>query len=485
MPSAPIAAPAVDAVPEGRRRRVRRGGLRGLTEPVAVWPLATFRILFGAVMALSVARFAANGWIGALYVEPAMHFTFYGFGWVAPLGPVGMHAVFAGMGLAAVGIMLGWRYRASALLFFLLFTYVELIDKANYLNHYYFVSLVAFLLVLLPANRALSLDVRRHPDLAARLVPRWTVDVLRFQLGVVYVFAGLAKLHPEWLLDAMPLQLWLPAHAHLPLVGPLLAEPATATLFSWGGALYDLTIPFLLLWAPTRPWAYAAVVGFHLTTAALFPIGVFPYVMIASTLVFFPAETHRRAVERVRGWLRRRPMEPVGERPARAYRFPRQIRSALAVGMVAYVAAQLLLPLRFALYPGELFWTEQGYRFSWRVMLMEKAGHAAFEVRDPATGRQWEVAAYDHLTPHQEKMMATQPDMILQFAHYLEGYYRQQGMDDVEVRARARVTLNGRPSRLLVDPERDLTEVEPGLGPADWILPLEDDGDRWVRRSAR
>ena len=456
---------------------------RWLTAPVSVAPLATFRVLFGAVMAASVVRFASNGWIDQLYVQPGFHFTFYGFGWVRPLGEVGTYAAFAVMGLAALGVMLGWRYRLSAAVFFAVFTYVELIDKANYLNHYYFVSVAALLLALLPAHRALSLDVHRRPALAVATVPRWTVDALKLQLGIVYVFAGLAKLHPDWLVEAMPLRLWLPAHAHLPVVGPILAEPATAYLFSWGGAVYDLTVPFFLLWGRTRALAYAAVVGFHLTTAALFPIGMFPYIMILATLVFFPPEAHERAVARVRGWLGWG--GAAVRRTAAHYRPPRRAGAVLTSVLAVHFAIQLVLPLRFLAYPGPLFWTEEGYRFSWRVMLMEKAGHATFEVRDPGTGRAWEVAGYEHLTPNQEKMMATQPDMLLQFAHYLEDHYRAEGVADVEVRARSRVTLNGRPSQLLVDPAVDLTEVDEGFGPKDWVLPFRDDGVRWVGRPAR
>lgn len=456
-----------------------RPRLSALTEPISSAPLAVFRIVFGAVLLASVARFALRGWIHELYVAPAYHFTYWGFGWVQPLGEAGMYALFAVMALAAAGVMLGWRYRLSAVVFFLTFTYAELIDKANYLNHYYFVSVVAFLLIWLPAGRRFSLDALRRPALRAATVPAWTVGALRLQLGLVYVFAGIAKLHPEWLLDAMPLRLWLPAHAHLPLVGGLLAEPATAYLMSWGGALYDLTIPFLLLSARTRPLAYAAVVGFHLTTAALFPIGMFPYIMIACTLVFFPARFHDALLGRLGGLLRRIGAARPSSLVATAYRFGPRARWAVGALFAAHFALQVVIPLRSLAYPGDLFWTEQGFRFSWRVMLMEKAGYAVFDVHDPQSGRTWEVAPYEHLTPNQEKMMATQPDMILQFAHHLEALYRAQGLDDVSVSARAYVTLNGRPSRLLVDPDVDLTRIATGPQPRSWVLPPPN-GRRWI-----
>jgi hypothetical protein len=138
-----------------------------------------------------------------------------------------------------------------------------------------------------------------------------------------------------------------------------------------------------------------------------------------------------------------------------------------------FFAVQVLLPFRYLLYPGSLFWTEQGYRFSWRVMLMEKAGHATFRVRDPRTGQESEVNNRHHLTANQEKMMATQPDMLLQYAHYLDASYREQGIPDPEVYADVYVTLNGRGSRRYIDPKRDLSKVSESFAHKDWILPEE------------
>ena len=459
-----------------------------LTSPIPIAPLVVFRVLFGFIMAVSVLRFALKGWIDALYVRPTYHFTFYGFDWVVPLGEGGMYALYGVMGLAALGIMLGWRYRIAVAVFFLAFTYVELIDKANYLNHYYFVSIVSFLLFWVPAHRAFSLDVRRKPALKVDAVPLWTTGIFKLQLGLVYIYAGLAKLHPDWLLDAMPLRLWLPAHTHLPLVGPLLGEPVTAYLFSWAGALYDLSIVFFLLWRRTRPVAYVAVVAFHLMTALLFQIGMFPYIMILCTLIYFSPRFHEavlakaKAVWRVVARQREAPARESAPRPPVPFRMGRRASVALAVLFAAHFALQVVVPLRAFAYPGHLFWTEQGYRFSWRVMLMEKAGYAVFRVHDPATGRRWEASNYEHLTPNQEKMMATQPDMILQFAHHLEDVYRRAGIDDVEITVAAHVTLNGRRSRLLVDPDVDLTEVARGFQHKDWVLPFDDHEPRWASR---
>jgi hypothetical protein len=48
--------------------------------------------------------------------------------------------------------------------------------------------------------------------------------------------------------------------------------------------------------------------------------------------------------------------------------------------------------------------------------------------------------------------MSFQPDMILQFAHFLENEYQKKGIENPIVRAEVYVTLNGRKSELLIDP---------------------------------
>ncbi len=449
--------------------------IKYLKAPTAIAPLAVFRMLFGFIMLVSILRFVLKGWVKALYIDPVYYFTFYGFEWVKPLGATGMYLVFTVMAVSAVMIMVGYRYRFAALLFFLTFTYVELIDKSNYLNHYYFVSIVAFLLILLPANKNFSIDSHLNPSIRVGKVPRWTIFVIQLQLAIVYFYAGAAKLNSEWMLDAMPLKIWLPAHAHMPLIGGLMDFEITAYIFSWAGAIYDLTIVFFLLYYRTRLFAYAAVVVFHLTTALLFPIGMFPYIMVLSTLIFFPPDFHQNLISTITSWIGSGqisdPSKSVVENKTLA--FNRNTSRILGLILGLHFMIQILLPLRSLAYPGELFWTEQGYRFSWRVMLMEKAGMVVFHVTDVETGRSWEIANYQYLTRNQEKMMATQPDMILQFAQFLEQELNAQGHKNLQITAESYVTLNGRRSQPFIDPAVDLTQLEDGWQNKSWILPMK------------
>jgi hypothetical protein len=432
-------------------------------------PLAVFRICFGMLMAISLLRFYANGWVEKLYLEPRYFFSYAGLEWVKPLGSW-TYALFIIAFVSAILVAIGYRYRLAMLLFFASFTYIELMDKTTYLNHYYFVSLLSFLMIFLPANAYYSVDAYRKASVRYQYIPAWSIDALKLLLGIVYFYAGLAKLNSDWLLHALPLKIWLPAKAGLPIIGSLLKEEWVAYAFSWAGALYDLSIPFLLLFARTRALAFVAVVVFHILTRLLFPIGMFPYIMIISTLIFFSAGFHHRLLERLSRLLMiDKEVFDNGLSLNSSY------YQALKWGLTAFFMIQLMLPFRYALHPGELFWTEQGYRFSWRVMLMEKAGYASFKIVDPENGQRFYVDNRQFLTPFQEKQMATQPDFIIEYAHFLEAYYRAEGIPDPEVYVDSYVSLNGRGSRLYVDPEVDLTALERPLRNRTWILPFDDE----------
>jgi len=432
--------------------------------------LAVFRIFFGIMMFASIVRFWAHGWIEKLYIEPKFHFSFYGFEWIQPLG-VYTYVLFVICALAALAVAIGYRYRIAIVVFFLSFTYIELMDKTTYLNHYYFISCLSFLLIFLPANAYFSVDAKRKPNLASFYIPKWTTDSIKVLLSIVYFYAGLAKLNSDWLLKAMPLKIWLPSKYDIPFIGDLLQQEWIHFAFSWGGAAYDLAIPFLLWYRKTRWFAFILVVIFHVLTRVLFPIGMFPFIMIVSALIFFESGFHHKILKFIskifniskENWdAQIRQFKKIELRPFYIY---------IAAFFIGF---QLLFPWRHLLYPGELFWTEQGYRFSWRVMLMEKAGYAQFRVKDGQTGKQFLVNNDDFLTRFQEKQMSFQPDFIVQYAHFLGAHFESQGHKNLEVYVESYVALNGRLSTPYIDPTINLLEVEENFAHKDFILPFND-----------
>jgi hypothetical protein len=309
-------------------------------------------------------------------------------------------------------------------------------------------------------------------------VPAWTLNILRFQVAVVYIFAGLAKFNTDWLFHAEPLRIWLAAKSDLPLVGPWLNELWVAYAASWGGAIFDTSIVFFLLCRRTRRVAYALVIVFHVATWLLFNIGIFPWIMIVAATLFFPADWPRHWWQRLRtrvaqttGWcsytrgshaftaVENPPRGPAGRH-----------RAFILVPLGIYVVVQLALPLRSYFYAAPPAWTGTGFNCAWRVMLVEKTGWVDFYAFNPATGQRRKLPAEIFLTPRQELMMAQDPDLICAFAQRLAADLRTGSEPHIQIRAEAFATLNGRPSQRLIDPEVNLAAPLPD----GWILPLRD-----------
>lgn len=436
---------------------------------VSIASLVWFRILFGGLMLFGVIRFASYGWIEDLYISPKFYFTFYGFEWVTPLTGNGMYWVFIVMGVSALLIILGLFYKIAIFLFFLSFTYVELIDKTNYLNHYYFISLVAFLMIFLPANKSHSLDVKLGIVRATHKVPAWTINILKFQLGIVYFFAGVAKLNYHWLVEAQPLSNWLNHQTDLPVIGGIMDQPVTAYIFSWAGCFFDLSVAFFLSFKKTRIFAYLAVVFFHFITGIMFPIGIFPWAMIVLTTIFFSSHLHEKLLS-------------VFGNKSRSFTDYSYSKKLIQLFLIIYIFLQLVIPFRYLLYPGKLFWTEEGFRFSWRVMLIEKVGYCTFYISPENSTAKKEILPSDYLTDQQIKQMSTQPDMILQFAHFLRDEFKDSCihtndtticLGTPKVFVDARVTLFNKASRVFVDPMRNLAEEPYDLQHREWIIPYE------------
>ncbi len=428
---------------------------------VDIASLAAFRIIFGAAMFAGILRFLATGWIEPMYGAPRWFFKYPGFGWVEPWSVPGMYVHYSVLAALALAITLGVFYRAAIILFTVGFLYTQLIDVTNYLNHHYLVVLIGILLAVLPANAAWSLDARRNPSIARTSVPAWFVWLLRFQVGLVYVFAGLAKAKVDWLGYGQPLNLWLAARTETPILGGLFGEPWFALAMSWAGFVFDTTIVVWLSWARTRIPAYVALILFHGLTGYLFNIGMFPLIMTSSALIFFLPSWPRRLIHVVRrerqqadgratvaggrGGVDR----PVVGSPARAPR-----RWVMAI-VAAYMIVQLALPLRHFVLPGNVLWNERGMRFAWHVLIREKHGAVTF-VAELADTKQLEIPAHNYLTPRQEREMSGQPDLIVQLARHVAEDLRGKGYAVVAIHARTHVSLNGRAPAPMLDPTLDL-----------------------------
>ncbi|MEX0789720.1 MAG: HTTM domain-containing protein, partial [Actinomycetota bacterium] len=284
------------------RRRQRLA--TALFRPVDGAGLAYFRIVFGLVLAWEGWRLLEGGWVDRYFVQPEFHFTYWPFDWLTPMPGASMRLLYLLLALAGLLMAAGLFYRLSVLFLAVGFTYTFLLDKTNYLNHMYLVCLLLLLCLFLPANRVWSLDARlRKPP--TEQVPAWTIWLLRFQIGVPYVFGGIAKLNPDWMFRAEPLRTWLASDTDFPLIGRFFTDEPVVLAMNYGALLLDLGVVFALLNKRTRLFGYIAAVGFHLMNSRLFTLGIFPWLMIAATMIFFPPDWPRRVLEDLQ--LRRRP----------------------------------------------------------------------------------------------------------------------------------------------------------------------------------
>ncbi|MBO6783552.1 MAG: HTTM domain-containing protein [Alphaproteobacteria bacterium] len=283
-----------------------------LFRPVDMASLAVFRIAFGALLLWDVVKFFVFDWIALMYVRPSFHFKYYGFEWVEPWPGSLMYLHFAVTGALAFLIMIGLFYRVAIVLFLFMFSYIFLLDQTEYLNHFYFVILLNVLLVFAPANRVYAIDalIRPREGPGAHTGPAWAVWIVVAQMEIMLVFAGIVKVNPDWL-ALQPLLLWLSPQTHLPLIGPLLGETWVIAVGAYGViALHILGAP-LLLWRRTRLAVFVLYVLFHISNHVFFNIGIFPWLTIAGTTIFFPPDWPRRFENKAREWLRA-PRAPAG-----------------------------------------------------------------------------------------------------------------------------------------------------------------------------
>ena len=284
----------------------------------------------------------------------------------------------------------GSFYRIAAVLFFLGFAHIFLVDMALYLNHFYLVVLVSFLLIFVPANRSCSMDAKLHPEIRSDTVPAWTLWLFLGQLSIVYFYAGLAKLNSDWL-QGEPMRMWLGRKTDFPIFGPLFGEEWVVYLLCYGGLLFDLFVVPLLLWRKTRLYAIGAAALFHMMNAYLFRIGIFPWFMLAATLLFLPpawlrpSNWHRAPGGRGRKRKERTQAKHKGHE-AISWRDlePRQRTTFVLLGV--YLILQLVLPFRHFMYPGNVSWTEEGHVFSWHMMLRDKQATARFFLNQSCCG---------------------------------------------------------------------------------------------------
>ncbi len=423
-------------------------------------PLLVFRIFFGILISLECYGAISTGWVRRTLVEPQFTFSFISFEWIQPLPGNGMYIYFFVMGTLGLLIALGYKYRFGIIAFTLLWTGVYLMQKSSYNNHYYLLILISLFMCFFPANRGYSLDARLNPGIRSESMYGYVKWIIVAQLFLVYTYASIAKLYGDWL-DFSFIELLMSSKKDYTLIGPFLQYPWIQKIIGIAGILFDLLVVPALLWKPSRKWAFGFSIFFHLFNSVVFQIGIFPYLSLAFTVFFFDAETIRKV------FLRKKPSFKGVQMVAPTY------KKWFLFGVGAYFLLQFALPLRHHFIEGNVLWTEEGHRMSWRMMLRSRSGSIQFQLKNKETGELQTVKLSDYLTKKQRRRITAYPDFIWQFAQRLKKIYAAKGQD-VAVYVRSRVKINKRPYQPFIDPKIDLGSVPwDHFTHHDWILPWE------------
>lgn len=409
-------------------------------------------------MFFRVCRSYIYGWVKNTFVNPQFTFSFIGFEWLQPLPGNGMYVYYAVMGMFGLFVMLGYKYRLSMLSFTLMWTATYLMQKSSYNNHYYLLMLISSIMVFMPANKYASLDVKHNPEIKSFSMPQWCRWVIVLQLFIVYTYASVAKLYPDWLNTSI-IELFMKHKQDYILVGPWLQEKWVHYVLAYGGILFDGLVVPLLLYRPTRKYVFMVAVFFHLFNSIIFQVGVFPYLSLAFCLFFFEPETIRRL------FLKKKPLYSEAK-----VVFPKYKNLWITIFSI-YFVVQIALPLRHHFIEDNVLWTEEGHRLSWRMMLRTKSGQISFWAENKQTGKREPVKLSSYLTPKQKRSVSTKPDVIWQFAQRIKQAYKTKGKD-VAVYVNCKVSVNGKPYKRLIDPEVDLASVPwQWFRHSSWILP--------------
>ena len=424
--------------------------------------LIVFRIIFGLLCFLESVGAIFTGWVKHTLVDPDFTFNFIGFEFLQPLPGNGMYYYYAIMGVFGLLIMVGYKYRFSMFAFAIMWSATYLMQKSSYNNHYYLLMLLSGIMVFLPAHKYASVDVKLNPEIKSYSMPQWCRWVILLQLFIVYTYASVAKFYPDWL-DTSVIELMMKGKKDYVLVGDFLQQKWLHYALAYGGILFDGLIVPLLLFKPTRKYAFIVSIFFHVFNSFIFQIGIFPYLALAFSLFFFPTEKIQKL------FLKKKTCYTAEE-----IVIPK-LKTLLIIGFSIYFIIQIGLPLRHHFIEDNVLRTEEGHRLSWRMMLRIKSGQTSYWIENKDSRKRTHIDLNKYLSTKQKRSVSTKPDVMWQFAQRLKQDFKNKGQD-VAVYINCKVSINGKPYKTLINPDIDIANVEWDVfNHSNWILPLKEE----------
>lgn len=429
-------------------------------------PIILFRIFFGGLMAIEALGAILTSWVKDTVVDPSFSFTFIGFEFLLPLLGQFMYWHFILMGCLGLMIAFGWYYRINSVLFALFWSVSYFIQKTNYNNHYYLIFLISWIMTIVPAHQFCSLDVKQNRVKEQHDISYWVILIFIIQVAFVYFYASLAKLYPDWLNGKFVSIImnhssdWFKNHLKIDWIIQLFKNHRFHLFIAYSGIVFDLLILPAILWKKTRKWAFIFAIFFHLFNSATLHIGIFPYFALSLSVFCFDRKTIQQRFFKNKTFIEDYNIQKFSSK-----------QKSLAVLLSIYMIIQLLLPIRHYFIKGDVLWTEEGHRLSWRMMLRSRAGETVFYIKQSKISELERVDLKKYLHKDQISDFQSKPDMIWQFAQFLKNEYQNKGIPSIQVFVESKVSINGGPYLNFIDSSVDLAQVKwRYFGHQDWIL---------------
>lgn len=406
------------------------------TKKIVPNTLAIYRILVGIIFTFFFSKVYLDGSLQWIFLDDRFHFRYPFFANIPQLSPAYLKSLFVVLIVSSFLFTIGLFYRVATFLSLIIFTYFFLLEASFYNNHYYLMILLLFIFLITDANAKWSVDAWLFKQKKESIL-NWQLLLFQFQIGVVYFYGGLSKLmNADWLNNSiMKIMLTdiFPNYSAVKI-------SKLSALMTYGGLLYDLVIVFLLLHKSIKVKLFGLllVVVFNLTNNFLFDIDIFPFLMLASSILFF------------NGVVTNRINQNFGINNKSRYV---ELKKVI---LTSYVFFQLAFPLRHLLVKGNVFYTGEARHFSWHMMSGTISGSTSFLIKDLENELAYKVNPLDYLTEKQNRVMLGYPILALQFADFLNQKAMKWETNSVEIYGRLDTTRNGRKSKPQINSENNL-----------------------------
>jgi vitamin K-dependent gamma-carboxylase len=412
-------------------------------------PLIIFRIAFGFLLCYQFLYALLSGSVYRDFIQPPFTFNYIGFDFLQPLPGNGMYYYVSLMVVLAIMIMIGAWYRISMIAFSLLWTALYLMQKSNYNNHYYLEILLCWIMVFMPANRYCSVDVKRKAVIETSTCSKYCIYVFIVQIAIVYFFAAISKLNADWF-SGKYIAIQFSELSRRPKLGIIYGQHWFQLFICYAGFLFDLLIVPLLLWKKARNYAFIASCCFHLFNSFSFNIGTFPYLSIALNVFFFDGK-------KLRSLFFKKHTDDATNRQQIFLSFKQKI-IIYCIGI--YFLFQIIIPMRPWFYAGNVLWTEEGYRMSWKMMLRSKNGTVYFKVINTASRQLWIIDPAKKFSSEQVNWLAISPDIIWQYSQRIKNDFAKKSYNNIQVYAIGEVSLNRSKPTPLIDSTVNLAAIK-------------------------